>query len=92
MVPPDGPVMAKVFLKAIDDAEKEQSMAAGPLQRFADAYGVPSTLDAVADAIILRTQIPAGVNERGPVLEVVAMLIRDPDTLLMMSDHEAADR
>ena len=64
------------------------SMAAVPLQRLADAYGVASTLDAVADAIILRTRIPAGVNERGPVLEVVAMLVRDPDTLRLIADHE----
>jgi hypothetical protein len=62
-------------------------MTEEPLQQLANAYGVAATVDAVADAIIARTPITAGVNERLPVIEVVTLLVRDPDTLTLMKDH-----
>jgi hypothetical protein len=51
------------------------------LRWLADAYGCDPTIDAVADQIIRRTQISAGANERGPVLEVVSLITRDEETL-----------
>jgi hypothetical protein len=55
------------------------------LRRLADAYGCGPTLDAVADAIIGQTQISSGANERGPVLEVVSLVVRDDTTLNALS-------
>jgi hypothetical protein len=59
------------------------------LDRLAGLYGVDPTLDAVADAIIGRTDISHGINERAPVMAVVALLVRDPGTLDLM---EAGDK
>jgi hypothetical protein len=53
-------------------------MCAAPnvaLERLAAAYGVAATLNAVADAIIERTQIADAVDQRPAVLEVVAIVI-----------------
>jgi hypothetical protein len=59
------------------------------LQRLADAFGVDPTLEAVADAIIARTTIAAGANERNAVIAVVALLVRDEGTLTVI--QEAGD-
>ncbi len=47
------------------------------LNQLADAYGVPSNLDAVTDAIISRSRpnLTHGANERNPVMNVVALLV-----------------
>lgn len=68
-------------------------MCAAPnvaLERLAAAYGVPATLNAVADAIIDRTQITDAENERPAVLEVVAIVILG-DTLTTVRDGTLSD-
>lgn len=68
-------------------------MCAAPsvaLERLAAAYGVPATLNAVADEIIERTQIADAANERPAVLEVVAIVILG-DTLTTVREGTLSD-
>jgi len=51
------------------------------LAELGTAYGVPAQLDPVVDAIIGRTKITGGENERTSVLEVVALLVVEPGTV-----------
>ena len=52
------------------------------LKRLADAYGLSTrTLDAIADAIIARTQLSDDMYERGAVMDLVALIVEDVGTL-----------
>jgi len=56
--------------------------SADGLKRLADAYDVSTpTLDAIADAIIARTQLTDDKYERGAVMDLVAFIIEDVGTL-----------
>ena len=56
------------------------------LKELADAYGTDATPDSVADAIIARTQISAGANERDPLIYLVALLTRDEGTIRTLKE------
>jgi hypothetical protein len=63
------------------DPEKLKRSADG-LTRLAEAYEVSTpTLDAIADAIIARTQLADAKYERGAVMELVAFIVGDVGTL-----------
>ena len=61
--------------------------SADGLKRLADAYDVPTpTLDAIADAIIARTQLTDDKYERGAVMDLVAFIVEDVGTLTALED------
>jgi len=56
--------------------------SADGLKRLADAYDVSTpTLDAIADAIIARTQLTDGKYEQRAVMDLVAFIVEDVGTL-----------
>jgi len=59
--------------------------SADGLKRLADAYDVSTpTLDAIADAIIARTQLTDGKYERRAVMDLVAFIVEDVGTLISL--------
>ena len=63
------------------DPEKFKRPANG-LTRLAEAYDVSTpTLDAIADAIVARTQLTDAKDERGAVMDLVAFIVKDVGAL-----------
>lgn len=73
----------------VPDPQRANRSADG-LKRLADAYGVSSpTLDAVADAIIVRTQLSDSEYERRSVMDLVASIAEDEPTLASLEKGES---
>lgn len=84
---PCGPILPPSTLGGMNPS----STAA--LQRLADAFGSEATLDAVADAIITRSQkdlswLTYGRNERGSVLGMVSVLVDHEGALAALENHD----
>jgi hypothetical protein len=62
------------------------------LRELANAYGVPSTLDSVADGIVARTSISGAANERESVFEVVGFIDRDEGTITALKSDESISK
>jgi hypothetical protein len=62
-------------------SERERPEPTMGLRRLGRAFAVPSTLGAVADALIARAHLAGAVCERGPVMDLLALVVEDPDTL-----------
>lgn len=69
--------------------ERGRSEPTAGLRRLGDAYAVPSTLGAVADALIERAHLAGAVRERGPVMDLLALVAEDEDTLAALARGDA---
>ena len=64
---------------------KSLKQSASGLRRLADAYDVSiPTLQAIADAIITRTELMDGEYQRSAVMDLIAFIIEDGEALTVL--------
>lgn len=61
-----------------------RSKSTAGLRRLGNVYGASATLGAIADAVIARAQLSSAASERRAVMDLLAFIVEDTDTLIAL--------
>lgn len=75
-------------MPASDPARSSRSEPAEGLMRLSDAFAVSATLGAIGDALIARTHLTSGASDRRAVMDLLAFVVGDPDTLIALEQGD----